>query len=62
MSIDTFTNVDMKGEAMFRLFKKTKTLAVEFCERCSQVCDAGCRAAAVRERARMRALQFGGRI
>jgi hypothetical protein len=61
-SVDTFTSVDMKGEAMFRLFKTTKAVAVEFCERCSQVCDAGCRAAALRERARMQALQFGGRI
>ncbi|HET7129378.1 MAG TPA: hypothetical protein VFJ93_09930 [Gaiellaceae bacterium] len=47
---------------MLKLFKKTKELAVEFCERCSQVCDAGCRAAALRERARMQALRFGGRI
>lgn len=52
----------MKGEEMLRLFKRTKELAVEFCERCAQVCDAGCRAAALREGARTRALQFGGRI
>jgi hypothetical protein len=52
----------MKGEAMLKLFKGTKAVAVEFCERCSQVCDAGCRAAALRERARMQALRFGMRI
>lgn len=52
----------MEGEAVFGLFKRTKAAAVEFCERCSQVCDAGCRAAALRERARMQALRFGARI
>jgi len=36
---------------MLRLFKRTKEVAVEFCERCSQVRDAGCRRAALRERA-----------
>jgi len=61
-SIDIFTCVDMKGEEMFRRFETTKAVAVEFCERCSQVCDAGCRAAALVERARMQALQFGGRV
>jgi hypothetical protein len=47
---------------MLKLFEKTKELAVEFCERCSRVCDPGCRAAALRERARTQALQFGGRV
>lgn len=52
----------MKGDEMFRLLKKTKAVAVELCERCSQVCDARCRGAALRERARTQALQFGGRV
>ena len=47
---------------MRRLFKRSKAVAVEFCDRCAKVCDAGCRAAAVREQALLRALRFGGRV
>jgi hypothetical protein len=47
---------------MLRLFKRTKEVAVEFCERCSQVRDAGCRRAALRERALLQALRYGARI
>ena len=47
---------------MLRLLRKSKELAVEFCDRCAQVCDAGCRAAAIRERALVRALRFGVRF
>jgi hypothetical protein len=47
---------------MLRLRGRSKALAVEFCDRCAQVCDAGCRAAAVREQVLMRALRFGGRV
>jgi hypothetical protein len=36
---------------MLKLPKRSKELAVEFCDRCTEVCDAGCRAAAIRERA-----------
>lgn len=36
---------------MLKLFKRSPELVVEFCERCSRVCDAGCRQAALRERA-----------
>jgi hypothetical protein len=46
---------------MLTLLSRSKALAVEFCDRCAQVCDVGCRAAAVREQALMRALRFGGR-
>ena len=45
-----------------RLFKRTKELAVEFCERCSRVCDAGCRRAALRERALEHAWRYGVRV
>ena len=55
-------NIDMRGDVMQRLFKRTKELAVEFCERCSRVCDAGCRRAALRERALVQAWRYGGRI
>ncbi len=47
---------------MLRSFKKANKLAVEFCERCACVCDAGCRAAAIRERALVQALQSGLRL
>ncbi len=47
---------------MLKLLGRSKALAVEFCDRCARVCNAGCRAAAVREQALMRALRFGGRV
>jgi hypothetical protein len=47
---------------MVGLFKRTKQLAVEFCERCSKVCDAGCRRAVLRERALLQAWRHGNRI
>jgi hypothetical protein len=47
---------------MFDAFRKTRRLAIEFCERCLQVCDAGCRAAAIRERAQLRSLRLGPRF
>jgi hypothetical protein len=49
----------MKRVKMLRLFKRTKELTVEFCERCSQVCDAGCRRTALRERTLMQAWRHG---
>jgi hypothetical protein len=60
--VDTFTSIDIKGAVMLKLFKRMKERAVEFCERCSRVCDAGCRQAALRERALMQAWRFGARI
>jgi hypothetical protein len=47
---------------MRRSLRKSKELAVDFCERCSRVCDARCRANAVRERARTQVLRYGGRL
>jgi hypothetical protein len=47
---------------MLRLLRRTTELAFEFCERCSKVCDAGCRRAALRERAVLRAWWHGVRI
>jgi hypothetical protein len=41
-----------------RLLRKLNEFAVEFCDRCARVCDAACRAAAVRERALMRGLRL----
>ena len=46
---------------MLRLFKRTKELVVEFCDRCGNVCDAACRRNAVIGRARDRALLLGMR-
>jgi hypothetical protein len=45
-----------------KLFKTTRELAVEFCESCSRVCDAGCRAAALRECGLLQALRYGVRV
>lgn len=59
--VDTLTPIDMKLKVL-KLLRRSKELAVGFCDRCAQVCDSGCRAEAVRERARMRALRFGVRI
>jgi hypothetical protein len=47
---------------MLRLMGRSKALAVEFCDRCAKICDAGCRAAALREQMLMRVLRLGGRI
>jgi hypothetical protein len=47
---------------MMKLFKRAKEAAVEFCDRCSQVCTAGCRREALVEGARSRALAAGGRF
>lgn len=46
---------------MLKLFQWTTGL-VEFCERCSRVCDAACRRAALRERALLQAWRHGGRV
>jgi hypothetical protein len=61
-SVDTFMSVDMRSASMLRLFKRAKGLAVEFCERCSRVCDAACRGEALRERALLQAWRYGARI
>jgi hypothetical protein len=47
---------------MLRLFGKSKERLVEFCDRCARVCDPGCRAAAIRQGARKRALRLGVRV
>ncbi len=46
---------------MPRVFKKTSTRVVSFCERCGSVCDSVCRAEAIRENVRQRALVSGWR-
>ena len=46
---------------MRTLFKRTRELAVSFCERCGRVCN-GCRGAALRERALLRQLRLGVRV
>lgn len=46
---------------LWRLWK-SKGFAVEFCDRCSRVCDAACRAEAVRENGRAQVLRHGGRL
>jgi hypothetical protein len=48
--VDTLTLIDMRIKAL-KLLGRSKELAVEFCDRCAKVCDADCRAAAIRERA-----------
>ncbi len=47
---------------MVKWLKRTERVVVEFCDRCAKVCDAGCRAMAIRERAEMRALRLGPRF
>ena len=47
---------------MLRLLRKSKELLVEFCDRCARVCDSGCRAAAIRERALLQGLRLGVRV
>jgi hypothetical protein len=44
------------------LFKRTRELAVSFRERYGRVCNAGCRRAALRERALLRPLPLGLRV
>ena len=52
----------MRSWVMLKLFKGTRVLAVEFCERCGLVCDAACRRSAIVEGARDRALLRGMRV
>ena len=52
----------MRSCVMMKLFKRTRVLAVEFCERCGVVCDAACRRKAIVEGARDRALLQGMRV
>jgi hypothetical protein len=47
---------------MLKLFGKSKELAIESCDRCVRVCDHGCRAAAIRERALQQAPRMGVRV
>jgi hypothetical protein len=47
---------------MFKWQKTSREAVVSFCDRCAQVCDAGCRRAAIREQAQLRALRFGVRF
>jgi hypothetical protein len=47
---------------MLGWLRKPRNVAVEFCDRCTQVCDAACRAQAAHERTRMQVLQFGLRL
>lgn len=61
-AIDIFTPIDMGGNVVISFFKRVKAVAVEFCERCSQVCDKGCRQAALRDRSLVSALRYGARI
>ena len=46
---------------MRKLFKRT-TEPVEFCERCGEVCNAGCRHATLREQAFLQQLSLGMRV
>lgn len=45
-----------------RLWKTSRRHLVAFCERCAQVCDARCRASALRDDARSRVLRYAGRL
>lgn len=45
-----------------KMFKRTRELVVEFCDRCGSVCDNACRRTALLERARERALANGVRF
>ena len=47
---------------MRRLFTRTKELSARFCERCAEICDDGCRRAALRERALVQQLWLGVRV
>jgi hypothetical protein len=47
---------------MFKPKRKSAMDGVEFCERCSSVCDHACRASKPREQARLSALQQGVRF
>ncbi len=46
---------------MWGRFKRTKAVEVSFCERCSHVCDSGCRRAALREQAALHQAWLGMR-
>ena len=50
-NIDTLTLIDMTRWRILELLRRSKELAVEFCDRCARVCDARCRKAAIRDRA-----------
>jgi hypothetical protein len=54
-----FVDTNWSGE-MLKMFKRTKELAVEFCDRCSSVCTAADRREALLTGARDRAMARGG--
>jgi hypothetical protein len=47
---------------MLNWLRRSRALAVEFCDPCARVCDAGCRASAPREQALEKALRVGVRF
>jgi hypothetical protein len=61
MVVDIFTSVDATRGMMMKWFKK-KEPSVDFCDRCSSVCDAACRSDAIRQRAQKKAMRYGGRF
>jgi hypothetical protein len=61
-SIDIFTSVDARAVVMMKLLKKPARAMAAFCERCGCVCDAACRRAIQRERARIDGLLMGMRV
>jgi hypothetical protein len=50
-TIDTLILIDMRLSRCLKLLTRSKDLAVEFCDPCAKVCDTGCRATAICERA-----------
>lgn len=43
-------------------FRRSKKIVVEFCDRCTSVCDAVCRGNAVRDHVRDKALRYRARL
>jgi Fe-S-cluster-containing hydrogenase component 2 len=60
-TVDTLTLIDMRFKVL-KLVRRSKELAIEFCDRCAEVCDASCPVAAIREHALIQALRLEARF
>jgi hypothetical protein len=62
MSVDILRYVDMKESTMRRLSAPGRLLDAELCDRCGRVCDARCRANALRQHSFDQVVRLGPRV
>jgi len=60
--VDILASIDMRRSKVLKMLRSWRERFVDFCDRCARVCSAGCRAAAIRERALVHSLRWGTRL